>query len=143
MCLDIESQVLSGWKLLDAKVKSGSSYTWQSIWAGINTLGRGAIWRIGDGSQVNIWTDSWIQSSADGRVITPRGGTLLSKVAELIDPVMGFWDQQLITDVFWPVDAHRILAIPLAPHGMMEDFVAWRFTRSFVFSVRSAYHVEW
>ena len=67
-------------KLLDAKVKSGSSYTWQSIWAGINTLGRGAIWRIGDGSQVNIWTDSWIQSSDDGRVITPRGGTLLSNV---------------------------------------------------------------
>ena len=111
-------------KLLEAKMKSGCSFTWQSICAGINTFKRGAIWRIGDGSQVNIWSDPWIAESADGRVVTPRGANLLSKVADLIDPVTGVWDQELVMDTFWQVDAERILAIPLTPQSMMEDFVA-------------------
>ena len=124
-------------------MKSGCSFTWQSICAGINTFKRGAIWRIGDGSQVNIWSDPWIAGSADGRVVTPRGANLLSKVADLIDPVTGVWDQELVMDTFWQVDAERILAIPLTPQSMMEDFVAWRFTKNNMFTVRSAYHAEW
>ena len=80
-------------KLLDAKMKSGCSFTWQSICAGINTFKRGAIWRIGDGSQVNIWSDPWIAGSADGRVVPPRGATLLTKGADLIAPVTGVWYQ--------------------------------------------------
>jgi hypothetical protein len=40
------------------------------------------------------------------------------------------------------VDANRILEIPLSPNGM-QDFVDWHFTKSGLFTVRSAYHVEW
>ena len=41
-----------------------------------------------------------------------------------------------------PVDARNILMIPLSEH-LQEDFAAWHKTKSFVFSVRSAYYIEW
>ena len=37
---------------LNAGPKKGSSYTWQSIVAGIQTFKRGCIWRAGSGSQI-------------------------------------------------------------------------------------------
>ena len=63
-------------------------------------------------------------------------------VDELIDQHNGSWDEQLIRDIFLPIDANNILAIPLSPH-LQEDFVAWHKTKNFLFSVRSAYHIEW
>jgi hypothetical protein len=67
--------------------------------------------------------------------ITPRGASLLSKVEELIDPVTGGWDTQLIRDTFWEEDAQLILAIPL--HGGMENRAAWHFDKKGAFSVKS------
>ena len=40
--------------ILQAGPKSGSSFTWQSIVAGIATFKRGYIWRIGNGEDINI-----------------------------------------------------------------------------------------
>ena len=37
-------------KLLNAKLKSGGSYTWQSILAGLECFKEGYIWRVGDGT---------------------------------------------------------------------------------------------
>lgn len=66
---------------------------------------------------------------------------MLTKVEELIDPHTGQWDEVLIRDVFWPVDVHRILQIPLRVH-VMDDFVSWHYNRTGSFTVRSAYHTE-
>lgn len=67
---------------------------------------------------------------------------MLTRVNELIDPATGGWDEVLIRDNFWPIDAERILQIPLHQHEM-EDYVAWHLTKSGVFSVRSAYYRQW
>jgi len=45
-------------KLLNAKLKSGSSYTWQSVLAGLECFKCGCIWHVGDGTQINIWEDN-------------------------------------------------------------------------------------
>ena len=127
--------------IMRAGPKKGSSFTWQSIFAGIQTFKRGCIWRVGTGSQINIWEDPWIPSSPSRKVISPRGGVMLSKVQDTIDPHTGQWDEALIQSVFTPVDVSRILQIPLQVK-VLEDFVAWQFTMSGTFSVRSAYHVE-
>jgi len=71
--------------------------------------------------------------------ITPKGANLLSKVTELIDPITGGWDTQLVPDTFWEEDAQLILAIPV--HGGMENRAAWRFDKKGVLSVKSAYKV--
>jgi hypothetical protein len=55
-------------------------------------------------------------------------------VDELINPVDGAWDEDLIRQVFWEVDAERILRIPLSDN-LGDDFIAWHKTKSFNFSV--------
>ena len=77
--------------ILNAKPKQGSSFAWQSILAGLECFKKGYIWRVGDGSQINIWEDPWIPASHNLRVQTPRGPRLVTTVNELISPVDGFW----------------------------------------------------
>ena len=110
--------------------------------SGVNTLKHGYIWRVGDGTKINIWSDAWVPGSADRKVITPRGQNIISKVGDLIDPVTRQWDEELINQTFWPVYVHQVMSITLPAHEM-EDFVAWSYNKGGFFSVRSAYHVEW
>jgi hypothetical protein len=70
--------------------------------------------------------------------ITPRGQTLITRVADLIDPTTGDWDHVLVRDVFWEEDVQHILAIPV--HTGREDVIAWHFDKKGVFSVKSAHH---
>jgi hypothetical protein len=70
-------------KLLRAKTRSGSSFTWQSMLEGLDCFKRGYIWRVGDGTQINIWEDNWIPGSRNMKVLTLRGNTLISMVEEL------------------------------------------------------------
>ena len=68
--------------ILKAGPKSGSSFTWKSIVAGLTTFKRGYIWRVGNGNNIRIFSDPWIPASPDRRIITPRGGVVLTKVAK-------------------------------------------------------------
>lgn len=42
------------------------------------------------------------------KVITLRGGHLLSNVSDLIVPVMKFLDEDFVRQTMWPIDAHRV-----------------------------------
>jgi hypothetical protein len=128
--------------LLAAGPKKGSSFTWQSIVCGIQTFKRGHIWRVGNGRRINIWRDHWVPGSVTRKIETARGNCLLRTVDDLIDPVSGLWDEQLLSEIFNPLDVRRILQIPISQE-LGEDFVAWHKTRNFCFSVRSAYYSEW
>ena len=66
-----------------------------------------------------------------------RGSSLLTRVNELINPVTGEWDEQLIYDSFWPEDATVILQIPIDEE--MDGWPAWHFDSKGLFSVKSAY----
>ena len=97
--------------------------------AGVNTLKRGYILRVGNGHNINIWEDAWIPNYATRKIVTPKGGNLLTKVGDLIDPVYYTWDGDLIRQTMWPIDVQRILSIPL-PQYDMQDFVAWNYTKN-------------
>lgn len=92
--------------LLEAETKPGISYTWRSILKGVQLLKEGVIWRIGDSSNVHIWNDPWLARDGTRRPITPRGNCLLTRVSELIDPNTNSWDEALVRDIFWEVDAN-------------------------------------
>ena len=109
---------------------------------GTNSLKRGYIWRVGNGQNINIWKDAWIPSCANREVVTPKAGQLLTKVGDLIDHVSNNWDEDLIRQTMWPIDVQLILSIPLSQHDM-PDFIAWSYMKNGMFSVRSAYSVEW
>lgn len=125
---------------LKAEARDGCSYTWRSIVQGLEVLREGVIWRVGNGSEVSIWTDPWLPRGVTRRPITPRAGCILQRVEELIDPVSEQWDVQLLEQTFWEEDVKLIRSIPV--HREMDDVVGWHFDSKGRFSVRSAYKVH-
>jgi hypothetical protein len=123
--------------LLNAELKKGISFTWQSIWHVIQTLKEVHIWQVRDGSSTNIWEDKWILNNDSWKVLSHRGQYMISKVGEFINPITNQWDEQLSDQTFWKIDEFRIKSIPL-PRPNMPDFVAWNLTKKDIFSVRSS-----
>lgn len=97
----LKAKYFANSSVLEAKPKSGMSYSWRSILRGLEIVKKGMIWRVGDGVGLNIWTDPWIPRDFSRKPITPRGQNLLSEVADLIDPYKGCWDELLARDSFW------------------------------------------
>jgi hypothetical protein len=115
----------------------GMSYTFRSILRGVELLKEGLVWRIGDGSNVNIWDDPWLPRDGALKPITPRRQCIYTKVSELISPITGQWDVQLVTENFWKIDADIILSIPIREE--FEDLLAWHYDSKGIFTVKSAY----
>jgi hypothetical protein len=63
-------------------------------------LKRGHIWRVGDGTNIKIWSYAWIPSSPSRNILTPRGNIVYTKVSELIDPETRKWDEELLRELF-------------------------------------------
>jgi hypothetical protein len=138
----LRAKYYSDGNILKAGPKYGSSFTWQSILAGVATFKRGFIRRVGNGEDINIWSDPWIPRSPDFKVTSLRGNAVYTKVSELINPVTETWDTQLLSELLNDVDVGRVLQIPLNNRGF-DDFIAWGFTKHGKYSVRSAYYLQW
>jgi hypothetical protein len=78
--------------ILKVGPKAGSSFTWQSILAGMVTFKRGYIWRVGNREKINIYNDLWIPSSPDRKIISLRGEGNATFVSELITE-SGAWNE--------------------------------------------------
>lgn len=67
----LRAKYYPGGNILKAGPKAGSSFTWQSILAGLCTFKRGYVWRVGNGENINIWRDPWIASSPNRMITSP------------------------------------------------------------------------
>jgi len=107
---------------------------------GVGVLKEGVVWRVGNGQNINIWSDPWLPRNFTRRPITPRGRNLITKVDELIHPLTEQWDSSLLEQIFWEDDAQLIKSIPIHPD--MEDIIGWHYDPKGIFSVKSAYKVH-
>jgi hypothetical protein len=126
---------------LDAHIPSHSSFTWRSLAQARHIIRLGTRWRIGNGSQVNIWKDNWISSSSPLKIISPR--QILpenARVCDLIDDDSRLWKSSLIDSIFLPLEAEQIKSIPL--HPSRHDSMVWSGTPNGQFSTRSAYQLQ-
>lgn len=89
------------------------STTWQSILARRQALVTSLIKRIGDGSSVSIWHDSWIPSTLPLRLFVHIGAASLSSVSELIDADSESWKIDVVGEHFIPPEEDAILNILL------------------------------
>lgn len=126
--------------LLDTAFPLNQSCTWKAIAHGLELLKKGLIWRVGSGEKVRIWRDPWIPRGWSRRPIGKRRPCRLKWVSQLNDRDHGSWCEEVVREVFRPVDAELILSIRL-PVRRAEDFIAWHYEKSGVFTVRSAYKV--
>lgn len=123
--------------LLHCRIRGRISYTWSSIVSGIKLLREGIIWRVGNGASIDIWQDPWLPRGTTRKPVTSRGQSLLTRVEELINPILGEWDEQLVRDTFWQQDADVILNLPISEGE--SDWMAWHYDKAGKFSVKSAY----
>jgi hypothetical protein len=136
----LSAKYFLGSDLLTARPVTGMSYVWRSILKGIQLLKAGLIWRVGDGKRINIWRDPWMPRGESKKPSTRQGNSILTKVCELIDPVTGTWDSQLVEQTFNRDEAAVILSIPIVED--MEDFCAWHPDSRGIFTVKSAYKLH-
>ena len=57
--------------VLNSKIGSNPSYTWQSIHNSLEVIKSGTRWRMGNGRQIHIWEDKWLPTPSSFKVITP------------------------------------------------------------------------
>jgi hypothetical protein len=65
------------------------SYVWRSILKGLDVFREGMIWRIGDGTKVEIWNDPWFPGGTTRRPSTHIGDCPFEKVSQLINQETG------------------------------------------------------
>lgn len=54
--------------ILKAPKGSGVSFIWTGIWEAKETLGKGFKWVLGDGQEINIFSDPWLRGKDDFQV---------------------------------------------------------------------------
>ena len=84
----------------------------------------GIIRRIGDGTTTNIWAHNWIPRDLLWRPIRAMVDNPPQTVSELIDASSASWKEELVRQVFTPLDAESVLKIPLCTR-QVEEFWAW------------------
>lgn len=73
-------------EFLQAKMGYCPSYTWISLLASRVVLQAGLIWRIGDGKNIKIWKDPWIDKLLSNKIQSPlRILSVDALVSDLID----------------------------------------------------------
>jgi len=59
--------------VLQATAGANASYTWRSIVKRIEVLQRGVVWRMGNGTSINIWTDPWLPRDLSSKTSYTKG----------------------------------------------------------------------
>ena len=137
----LKARYFSEGGIMSATCPDGGSYTFRRILHGRDLLRAGLVWRVGDGSRINIHHDQWIPRNGS---LTPLGAEYVagvSKVCHLFDQSGLRWNEQLLDSMFSPQDAADIEQINIGGENV-EDYLAWDFTKDGHFTVRSAYHLR-
>jgi hypothetical protein len=113
---------------LEATCPKRASLTWRSILHGRELLKVGLIWRVGDGSKIDICNHNWIPRATLQKPFGHRPDKVVSKVEELVLPEGGDWNVEKLNDVFFESDVDDILKIPIGRAGSV-DYMAWNYTK--------------
>ena len=124
--------------ILEAKDGNGS-FAWKSILKGREIIHKGLLWRVDNGSLIQIYHDNWLPDPSFKNVLSPPNffGSH-EKVSGLIDSERRYWSQKVIDATLLPLEASIIKSIPLI-FGDWVDVMTWPLNDDGVYSVRSRY----
>jgi ribonuclease HI len=127
--------------IMEAKENSRGSFAWKSILGARQLIRSGMWWRVGDGSQVKVWGDSWLPTLSAPKLISPCPSPLTDLTVEkLIDPNTHSWALGNYEPYLLPFEVAEISRIPLSLCGA-RDALVWPASSDGLFSVRSAYRL--
>ena len=121
---------------LEANLGNNPSYIWRNLLEARDVILEGSVWKIGDGTTVEIENHCWLPR-------TPyfwRVGARPLLVKELVDEGTKQWDCDKIAHWFEPLTCRDILRIPL--NNMHEKYtLTWNENRGRSFFIKMAYKV--
>ena len=80
--------------IMSATCPSSASYTYRSILHGRDLLREGLVWRIGDGSRVNIHHSNWIPRNGSMKPLGQVYMQGVTRVADLLEADGKTWNRQ-------------------------------------------------
>ncbi|XP_021750437.1 uncharacterized protein LOC110716111 [Chenopodium quinoa] len=122
---------------LDSYLGYAGSYSWRSIWSSKAIVKEGVLWKVGNGRNINLWSDPWV-ADEDGRFILSEESDSLSRVSDLIDADRKEWKYNILDEYFNDRDVRCVLEIPLS-EGDCEDEISWAFSKTWDYIVSSSY----
>ena len=122
--------------ILDARVKNGALWIWQSLHSSIEMLKSGLRKQVGDGTTIAIWKDGWLKTSS-GKISTPKPHNCpVDKVSDLIHDHK--WNSGIINSLFSPEETKLITAIPLSLFGG-KDRYTWCSSANGEYTTKTGY----
>lgn len=81
-------------------------------------LQAGYLYRVGDGSSINIWEDNWI-AQFPSHIIQDYFTPIVTLVHGLINHELMTWNAPMLSSIFPEDVVHQILCIPYFPLAIM------------------------
>jgi hypothetical protein len=126
---------------LEVFIGNHPSYAWRSILSARELLHKGILWRVGDGTKIQIWRDRWLPTPTTYKIQSaPIPQMEDSRVAMLINRDTKMWDISLLHVLFRHEEVKVITNMPISPF-LPPDRLIWQGTKNGSFSVQSAYHL--
>lgn len=100
---------------MDSTVRPNASLMWKSLIVERGILNSGIGCRVRDGKKTKVWKDKWLPQLDSYKFQSPI--SILDEEAivnELIFMDRTEWNQQLVEQIFWDLEAISILSIPLS-----------------------------
>ncbi|EEF28952.1 conserved hypothetical protein [Ricinus communis] len=96
-------------------------------------------WRVGNGLYIRIWYPNGLIGENSKKPLVEGGLPDGARVRDLIDPVSGSWNRELIMSNFLPFEADAILRLPLSLRQPL-DILFWPHSEDGSYYVKSRYH---
>lgn len=126
-------------KFMDFPDRASESHGWRSILVGRDLIKKNPGWLVGDGTQIDLWSDPWLNVSQQEQLMGPPTETTLNyKVSALLTQDSSDWDIEKIREIC-PFAEKQILKIKTSRSGA-PDKLCWMGTKDGEYSTKSGYH---
>ncbi|XP_026438275.1 uncharacterized protein LOC113336817 [Papaver somniferum] len=122
--------------IMETKPKNTDSWIWKGILEGITCIQKYYIWKIGDGTNIHIWEDRWIEDLPDILQKPLHCPSNLETVNQLFNTI-GEWDHHIIS--LWFPQHIQQLILQTHHHPNSVDTIQWSLTHTKKFTVKSLY----
>ncbi|KAL8094028.1 hypothetical protein AgCh_035786 [Apium graveolens] len=126
--------------VLQASRGQDASFIWQGICEAKEELTAGFKWVLGDGNNINIFSDKWLRGKLDYRVENHHVNSARGdKVKEYFRSNTKQWDVTKVQQTFHELDADCILKTRI-PQNQVNDRIAWMHTVDGFYTAKFRYH---